>query len=82
MRLIGRIGLFFLFVGVIFMVLFIGTEQTNQPQFLLCFAGLIALGLGAGLIARDVKPAQPVDRFRLIRRIRQKKCQDSKKGMT
>lgn len=73
MRLIGRIGLFFLFLGGMSLVLFSGTDQAGQPQFAFCLAALICLGLGIAMVAREVKPAQPIERFRLLRQIRQKK---------
>lgn len=79
MRQIGRVGLFFLFLGVILLVLFIGTEQVNQPQYPLCFAALVVLALGTALILREAKPAQPVERFRLLRQFRQKKAKEQRK---
>lgn len=79
MRLIGRIGLFFLFLRGMSLVLFIGTDQAGQPQFSFCYAALICLGLGIAMVAREVKPAQPIERFRLLRQIRQKKSKENRK---
>jgi drug/metabolite transporter (DMT)-like permease len=79
MRLIGRIGLFFLFLGGMLLVLFIGTDHAGQPQFSFCFAALICLGVGIAMVAREIKPAQPTERFRLLRQIRQKNLKENRK---
>lgn len=66
----GRVGQFFLFVGIILLVIFFVSDQNTyfQPGFF--FIGLILSFLGVYMIWRDWKPAEKSSRFRTLRRLR------------
>lgn len=68
----GRVGQFFLFVGVILLVIFFSTDPDTPPLvgFFLWGAGLVLLGLY--MIRRDWKAPPPSERFRLLRRLRRR----------
>ncbi len=75
----GRIGQFFLFVGLIMLVIFFATGQNESPSVAIFFGGLILAGLGVYLIWRDWKPKPPSNRFRILRRKAPKKTEDQEK---
>jgi hypothetical protein len=68
----GRVGQFFLFLGVILLVIFFSTDPNAQPLvgFFLWGAGLVILGLY--MIRRDWKTPPSSGRFRLLRRLRRR----------
>jgi hypothetical protein len=66
----GRVGQYFLFVGILLLVIFFSTEPGAEPVvgYFLSGVGLVILGLY--LIRRDWKAPPPSGRFRLLRRLR------------
>jgi hypothetical protein len=74
--MIGRIGIFFLFVGLVAMWIYFATDFSNEPVFLLFLAALGMIFLGIALIRRDYKPPPPSSRFRLFRRKNKSEKQD------
>ncbi len=72
----SRIGQFFLFIGLIMLVIFFATGQNESPSVGIFFAGLIIAGLGVYLIWRDWKPKPPSNRFRILRRKPPKKSEN------
>jgi hypothetical protein len=66
----GRVGQYFLFVGILLLVIFFSTDPDTPPLvgFFLCGVGLVLFGLY--LIRRDWKTPPPSGRFRLLRRLR------------
>ncbi len=65
----GRLGTFFIFVGVVMLFIFFIADANHTPQVGLFFAGLIITFLGVYLIWKDWKPRRTSGRFRLIRRL-------------
>ena len=63
----GRIGIFFLFIGLILLALFFTTYEAQGPQVGFFFIGLLVTGLGIYFIRKDWKPAPPSGRFRLLK---------------
>jgi hypothetical protein len=65
----GRVGQFFLFVGILLLVIFFSTEPGAPPLvgFFLSGIGLAILGLY--MIRRAWKPPPPSGRFRFLRRL-------------
>lgn len=68
----GRVGQYFLFVGVLLLAIFFSTDPGTPPLvgFFLWGAGLVLLGLY--LIRRDWKTPPTSGRFRLLRRLRRR----------
>ena len=71
----GRVGSFFVFVGLVLWVIFFTTDQAKNPSYGYFFVGAVALFLGGYLWWRDRKPAAEAGRFRSIRRMRQKSAE-------
>jgi hypothetical protein len=63
-----RIGLFFLFIGLISLVIFFTADHSVYPGVEYFFVGVLFCVLGFALIWRDRKPPQESKRFRLFRR--------------
>ena len=74
----GRIGEFFLFIGLIILIIFFATDQSQDPQTWLFFVGVIVLGLGIYFIWRDWKPPAPSQRFKIFRKQEGKKKEGGK----
>jgi hypothetical protein len=64
-----RLAQFFLLIGVVLLVLFFGTDQSQNPQFGLFFLAALITGLGAFLMFRAYKPPPPSGRFQTLRRM-------------
>jgi hypothetical protein len=68
-----QIGEFFLVIGVIMLGVFFVTDQSQNPQFLLFFGGLLFFAVGISLMMRNRTPLTGESlRFRRVRRYRQK----------
>jgi hypothetical protein len=65
---LGRLGQFCFFIGLVLLVVFFATDQSQHPQVGFFFGGLILVISGIYLIRRDWKPQPPSNRFRLLRR--------------
>jgi len=59
-----RIGLFFVFIGLLLSLLFYATYQSNTSSQNLLGYALIAFTIGIFLIIRYRKPPRDVERFR------------------
>jgi len=77
----GRLGEFFLFIGLIVLIIFFATDQSQDPQAWLFFLGLGMLGLGAYFIWKDWKPPAPRQRFKMFRK-QEKKKKEGGEGKT
>jgi hypothetical protein len=75
----GRIGLFFILVGLVLWVIFFTTDQAKYPSPGYFFIGVAALFLGGYLWWRDWKAPPEAGRFRSLRRMRQKRAERSAK---
>ena len=64
----GRLGQFFIFMGLVLLLIFFTTDQAKNPSYGLFFLGAIGVLFGGYLIWRGMKPAAPVERFRGIHR--------------
>ncbi len=75
---LGRVGQFFLFVGIILLVVFFVSDQNTyfEPGFF--FIGLVLSFLGVYIIWRNWKPASESKRFRMLRRMRKKEEPEKK----
>jgi len=63
-----RIGIFFVFVGIIPLAIFFTTDRVEGPQVGAFFLGLLLVGIGIFLIRRNWQPAPPSRRFRILRK--------------
>ncbi len=68
----GRVGTFFIFIGLVLLVIFFIADQNQSPQVGFFFSGLIMTFLGVYLIWKDWKPRRSSSRFRLIRKLNRK----------
>ena len=64
----GRVGQFFLFIGVILLIIFFSIDPDATPLVSFFFWGIGLAGLGLYLIRRDWKKPPPSERFRLFRK--------------
>ena len=65
----NRLGTFFLLIGVVMLIMFFGTDQSQNPQYILFFGGILLTGLGAFLVWSARKPPQPSTRFTGVRNL-------------
>ncbi len=65
----SRLGIFFFLFGFIMLVIFFGTDQSQNPEYLLFFGGAPLTALGIFLIWRHRKPPEPTTRFAGVRRL-------------
>ncbi len=69
----GRVGTFFLVIGLLMLVVFFVTDQSKNPEIFLFLGGLFVSFIGVLLIWKDWKPREQSSRFRMMRRMRKKK---------
>jgi amino acid transporter len=68
----GRVGKFFLTIGLILLVIFFVIDQEQGSQVGFFFSGIFIAGLGVYMIWRDWKRPDHSERFRTVRRLRRK----------
>jgi hypothetical protein len=77
----SRIGTFFLLVGLILLILFLGSGFSKQPAFIYLLLSLIAIVIG--FLFRRNAPRQSSGRFGMVRKahenLRQRKEEKKKK---
>jgi hypothetical protein len=62
-----RLGSFIMLIGLILLVIFFASDQSQKPEFELFFSGSLLTILGGFMILRYRPPAQPSGRFRVLR---------------
>ena len=76
----SRIGQFFLFIGAILCVLFyLSYQEDPTPNETLLGLGIVGIGVGLFLILRQIKVGAPVERFRSVHKVRQRRADTRKK---
>jgi uncharacterized membrane protein len=75
----GSIGRFFLFIGIVMMMVYFATDLSESPVFTLFFAGLGLIILGIALIRKQHSPPTHSERFRLIRKLVRKEKKEEEK---
>lgn len=65
-----QIGQFFLFIGLLVLVIFFATNQINEPAWGYCCSGLSLVGIAFYLLFRSRPHSATGARFRAIRRLR------------
>jgi hypothetical protein len=68
---VGRIGTFFILIGCVLLVLFIGTLMGKGFNVLYLLLGAVSLFLGSSLRRRSYQPQEPT-RFNTIRKAGQR----------
>ena len=71
----GRLGQFFLIIGLISLVIFITTNQVDNPAYGYFVVGLALSLLGGFLMVKNRKPPPPTARFQAYRKMRQKQAE-------
>jgi hypothetical protein len=67
-----KVGQFFLYLGLILLVIFFASDQAQHPAYGYFFAGAGLVFLGGYLMWRDRPPVEPnTERFRTLRKIRE-----------
>ena len=67
-----RIGIFFLFIGLISLAIYFASDFGNSPAFLLFFAALGMIFLGIALMRKGYTQPPPSERFKSWRKFRNK----------
>lgn len=70
--MLWRIGEFLLFIGLITLIVFYITDQVGEPNYLYFCSGALVFLIGAFYMWHGRNPPEKADRFKLIRRIREK----------
>jgi uncharacterized membrane protein HdeD (DUF308 family) len=69
MILLHRFGSFLFIIGLVLLLYFFASDQSENPQFLLFFTGMLATALGI-FIGFRYRPAPGAsDRFSLLRKL-------------
>jgi len=64
-----KVGQFFLFIGLILLVIFFATDQARHPSYGYFIGGFACVFLGGFMMFRYRKPAEPnTARFRTVRK--------------
>jgi hypothetical protein len=69
----GRLGQFFLFIGLILLILFAGSSQTQGTQVGYFCLSMLVFAVAFFLIFKDWKPPSAGSRFSSLRKITQRK---------
>lgn len=69
MNITKRMGTFFLVIGVALLVLFFASDYQDEPSWPYLLVGAGSFGLGLMLSMRGRESREPVERFRLMRRM-------------
>jgi len=69
----GRIGQFFILVGLAVLFAFVASYQAGEPDALLALIGLGATGLGIFIRIKKRRPPGEPQYFRRLRKLRSKK---------
>ena len=73
-----QIGQFFLYIGLIALILFFITAQVGEPYFLVFCSGLLVMIFGGYVMWIGRNPVQPSGRFRTLRRLSERKQDEEK----
>jgi hypothetical protein len=76
----GKVGQFFIFIGLILLVVFFISSLGRIPAFGYLLGGLGLMGLGGYLYIQDRPPVDPnTARFRTVRKMRERREKRSEK---
>jgi hypothetical protein len=76
----ARVGQFFLFAGLVSLIVFVASVRAHDPQYLCFFGGFFILIVGIIFIWSDIKPPPENPRFRRVRTWREKRAEKKKKA--
>lgn len=65
-----QIGLFFLFIGVVLLVIFFASDQTDNTVWSYFIGGAVLVALGVVLMRRTSRPDSEHGRFKTYRKLR------------
>lgn len=68
----GRIGQYFLFIGLITLIIYFASEQAQTPDYRFFCSGLVLFLFGAVIWWRAHEPAKDTGRFRILRQRKEK----------
>ena len=68
-----QVGSFFLFVGALVAFVFAASYQIGSPEYTYCLIGLSLISLGAFMIYKSQRKPHEAERFRLIKKMRDRK---------
>jgi hypothetical protein len=68
-----QIGIFFLFIGLIVAIVAVISFQVKTPSAPACLIGMILVGFGFFLIWRDRPEVPASERFKTVRKLKEKK---------
>jgi len=68
-----QIGLFFLFLGLIVSIVAVASFQAKPPSASACLLSIILVGIGFVLVWRNRVDAPASERFKTLKKMREKK---------
>jgi len=72
----SKIGLFFIYIGLILLIVFFVTDQALHPSYGYFFAGFALLFLGIFMVWKSRAPVEPnTARFRTMRKWQERQSQ-------
>ena len=71
----GKLGRFFIFIGLVLLVVFFAMDQAQHPAYGYFCGGVVGVLLGALLMIRGRQPPAESMRFRTLRRWREQQKQ-------
>ena len=76
MTIKGRVGVFFILIGLVILLLYIASLQADQPNFTLLCVALAGLISGVVIAWRSRPPPVSDERFRILRHSQSKQVED------
>ena len=71
----SKVGQYFIYIGLILLVVFFVSDQDNHPAYAYLFAGFGLLLVGGYIYWRGLQPVCPnPERFRTLRKLRERRA--------
>jgi sugar phosphate permease len=75
----GRVGQFFVFVGIIILVVFFISDHVKAPNYIYFCSGFVLLVLGVYAMWRGRNPPELSGRFGMLKKVKKKENKQERK---